>query len=307
MAFKLDDKNNFLKAFRKKYSRFAKECEQSMSYISQKELDDIDSMRTYIRRINFLKEVYQLSYKKIANAFGVTHTSIEKILPSLSKEDFLSEFEIKIKKIDIFYLEIFALYFGVSPIYLIGLTDLPSKYEPDGEELNFGLMNEQETLLSKAIVLNLFNDNNKRKLLWDIVKISDARIDWLNNIKKCLFASPKIKNLSCRKFDYDIEKHWSHFLVENIEYKEIIDKCVVIIGRLFMVDYDLINAFAHISLSSEASIIVHEWLNFNELLSKSKVFVHNFFLEEVAENIFDIKIIDKPFKYDDILLKNIPF
>lgn len=275
MAMKEDKKQEILDDFRRRNPIYASIFKTQMQNITQENLEDKNLIKSYVEKINYLKDDKKLTYEQIGNSFGLSHTIIQKHLPSIWKKikgKNKVRREIKMTSIDPFYLELFSLFFQESPMNLIGLSPNYSRPSILAPNYPFGAIEKHEIFLTRSIIVNLIESEEKQNLLFDIIKISDAKIDWMRKIKDSLFSSPKIKELSEKQFICDSHLAWNELLEKNQHYRPWFILCSSFITNLYKIDFELLNTFANISLDNELINSVHEWLINGGFLSKKKVF-----------------------------------
>ena len=92
----------------------------AMKEISEDDFRNSECIEKYTERLNYLKKRFGNTYIQISQNLGLSHTAIENTFTQIDSE----------------YLEIFAFWFQVSPLYLIGKTDYILKEEKESEEEN---------------------------------------------------------------------------------------------------------------------------------------------------------------------------
>ena len=92
----------------------------AMKEISEDDFRNSECIEKYSERLNYLKKRFGNTYIQISQSLGLSHTTIENTFTQIDPE----------------YLEIFAYWFQVSPLYLIGKTDYILRKEKESEKEN---------------------------------------------------------------------------------------------------------------------------------------------------------------------------
>lgn len=326
MGFKKQDKIKVLETMRLKHQQFTENVQRAMGQISDEDLTCEEHIKTYAKRLYILKKLNKLTYSQIGNQLHVSHTTIENIMTrtlgvnSENKDNISAKYH----KIDKIFLEIFSLFFEVSPLYLIGKeckVDAPPRYYDNGKLIEtkpstysalYDLSGKLEPLVMikddiltaiHSIIYNLFPTAMGRDLLIDFIKLCDAYESLQATVKKQFIETPYFKKI----FSYAVikidDEQWRVFLDENLQYRATIAGCVSILNRLGEQDYEFLKLFANISKLAYNDKVknasceiksIHDWLKISGFLQDNRLFCGNYTIEKSCNNYFKI---DFPIEY----------
>ncbi len=278
---------------------YYKKVKNALTFIDEADLHSPIALTTFPKLLQHLRICNNYTYHMISEKLGTSHTMLEKIekIPKNSTE---------IKRavgINLWYLEAFSLLYQVSPLYLIGKTDKTGQYEIDGLIDPFFEIEPQTNNKARMIIVNLGFSREGVNLLYDFVKVSDAKHEWRNKIKEMLRLLTIAKHLQSVDTTIYDEEGWNTVLCSKKLSRQDCLTCFSLLCNLGVFDPELLDIMLRLSCEAEIFSVLHQWLNDGGFLSKSYAFSKNVEISkapQVAMNCVNVSIINNSFCNEDI-------
>ncbi len=220
---------------------------QSLRTITDEDLKDKEKLNSYYQKIYELRIDQKLTTTDVGNRIGLSHTTI-------------SNHENRKYSLDKLYLEIFSLFYEVSPIFLLGITNNKNEYILSEGIIPMQYSNAKIEAEYMYIILNFVKIHKNIDMLIDICKWSQS--DMKSTIKKILISIPNLSTINVPNIDIiAIEKEYRIFREQHFTYSSILYNALEkALPDLYTTDKELFDVIRKISTRNDLIVPIHNFI-----------------------------------------------
>lgn len=216
--------------------------------ISDNALSDPELIYQFCNRIREEREKSNISQKEVSEEMNVNQAAISRY-ERLSENKISQHLRSVKSRRD--YLAAFALNYGVSPIYLLGLQNNPKKLMLDKDMIEDDTSNSLIDPFSFMIVMKLYDPENL-KVIENFAKICYTSATKKTSIKKMFKSIPFVNqyiDVERSNLTDEFYEEFNKFLSENNKNYKLIRSYVVAFDNLRKSDEKMYNILANISIN----------------------------------------------------------
>ena len=216
--------------------------------ISDNALSDPELIYQFCNRIREEREKSNISQKEVSEEMNVNQAAISRY-ERLSENKISHHLRSVKSRRD--YLAAFALNYGVSPIYLLGLQNNPKKLMLDKDMIEDDTSNSLIDPFSFMIVMKLYDPENL-KVIENFAKICSTSATKKTSIKKMFKSIPFVNqyiDVERSNLTDEFYEEFNKFLSENSKSYKLIRSYVITFDNLRKSDEKMYNILANISIN----------------------------------------------------------
>lgn len=232
----------------KENSSIAPDIMKQIVVISDEALSDPENIYYFCSRIREEREKSNTSQKTISEDMDITQTAVSRY-ERLSDNKISQHLRSVKSRRD--YLAAFALNYGVSPMYLLGLQNDPKELLLDKDMIEDDDSNSLIDPFSFMIVMKLY-DHENQKIIENFSKICSVNTTRRTAIKKMLKSIPFVNqyiDVERSNLTDDFYEELNKFLSENEKNYKLIRSYVIDFDNLRKSDEKMYNTLANISIN----------------------------------------------------------
>ena len=232
----------------KENSSIAPDIMKQIVVISDEALSDPENIYYFCSRIREEREKSNTSQKTISEDMDITQTAVSRY-ERLSDKKISQHLRSVKSRRD--YLAAFALNYGVSPMYLLGLQNDPKELLLDKDMIEDDDSNSLIDPFSFMIVMKLY-DHENQKIIENFSKICSVNTTRRTAIKKMLKSIPFVNqyiDVERSNLTDDFYEELNKFLSENEKNYKLIRSYVIDFDNLRKSDEKMYNTLANISIN----------------------------------------------------------
>lgn len=214
--------------------------------VSNKAISDTDVLNTFADRVKQQRERSNCSQKTVAEDMNVSQAAISRYENLHKKKISNQKRAVDTRR---GYVEAFSMFYGVSPLYLLGFTNKENDTRYDKDLI----INDKDYIIdpfSYLIVMELWSNPESVMIFEQVCDITSR--NKRSNIKKLFKSIPAVKytiDTERSNLSNDFYNKLYEFIDENHEYYGEIDRLVTKFDGLRKTDSDLYYLLANLCLN----------------------------------------------------------